>query len=141
MKHIVRLINSGLVGIGIGMTWLEIDILQNQFFKNGLETTISVKYFLFWLGSSFLIGIFFYFASLVFEHDNWSLKKQIFINFFICLSAWLSFCFFLNKVNYSGSALLKASVDFIIMYDLAYGIYFYHLWHEVKRINKKLKEI
>ncbi|MCT7750188.1 MAG: DUF3021 domain-containing protein, partial [Lactobacillus gasseri] len=22
MKHIVRLINSGLVGIGIGMTWL-----------------------------------------------------------------------------------------------------------------------
>ncbi len=76
MKHIVRLINSGLVGIGIGMTWLGIDILQNQFFKNGLETTISVKYFLFWLGSSFLIGIFFYFASLVFEHDNWSLKNK-----------------------------------------------------------------
>lgn len=141
MKHIVRLINSGLVGIGIGMTWLGIDILQNQFFKNGLETTISVKYFLFWLGSSFLIGIFFYFASLVFEHDNWSLRKQIFINFFICLGAWLSFYLFLNKFNYSGSALLKAIVDFIIMYALAYGIYFYHLWHEVKRINKKLKEI
>ena len=123
MKHIVRLINSGLVGIGIGMTWLGIDILQNQFFKNRLETTISVKYFLFWLGSSFLIGIFFYF------------------NFFICLGAWLSFCFFLNKFNYSGSALLEMIIDFVIMYALAYGIYFYHLWHEVKRINKKLKEI
>ena len=34
MKHIVRLINSGLVGIGIGMTWLGIDILQNQFLNN-----------------------------------------------------------------------------------------------------------
>lgn len=48
---------------------------------------------------------------------------------------------FLNKFNYSGSALLEMIIDFVIMYALAYGIYFYHLWHEVKRINKKLKEI
>lgn len=141
MKNIVRLINSGLIGIGIGMTWLGFDVLQSQFSKNGLETIISVKYFLFWLVASFLIGIFFYFASLIFEQDNWSLKKQIFINFFICLGAWLSFCLFLNKFNYSEAALLEAIVDFIIMYALAYGIYFYHLWHEVKQINKKLKEI
>ena len=141
MKHIVRLINSGLIGIGIGMTWLGFDVLQSQFSKNRLETTISVKYFLFCLVAAFLIGIFFYFASLVFDHDNWSLKKQIFINFFICLGAWLSFCLFLNKFNYSGSALLEAIIDFIIMYALAYGIYFYHLWHEIRPINKKLKEI
>ena len=141
MKHIVRLINSGLIGIGIGMTWLGFDVLQSQFSKNRLETTISVKYFLFWLVAAFLIGIFFYFASLVFDHDNRSLKKKIFINFFIFIGAWLSFCLFLNKFNYSGSALLEAIIDFIIMYALAYGIYFYHLWHEIRQINKKLKEI
>jgi len=42
--------------------------------------------------------------------------------------------------NDSWSLLMTTVISFIIMYTIAYGTYFFHLWHEVNQINKKLKK-
>lgn len=139
MKKLKQLLVSGLIGVGIGMTWLAVEILAMYHSENLAESTINVSTFLFWVVASFLIGIFFSLAGLVFNHDSWSLRKQIIINFFICLAAWLVFSFYLNGFNFAGMNLLLVIGEFVIMYAIAYGAYFNHLRSEVKQINEKLK--
>lgn len=140
MKHVRYMLNSGLIGIGIGMIWIAVDLLSSLDLKNLEIAKLSAVNFLFWLVASFLIGIFFYFAGWIFNNDSWSLRKQIVVNFFVCLIAWLLFNFIINDFKYSWSLLLTTIASFIIMYTIAYGSYFFHLWHEVNQINKKLKK-
>ena len=140
MKHVRYMLNSGLIGIGIGMIWIAVDLLSSLDLKNLEIAKLSAVNFLFWLVASFLIGIFFYFAGWIFNNDSWSLRKQIVVNFFVCLIAWLLFNFIINDFKYSWSLLLTTIASFIIMYTIAYGYYFFHLWHEVNQINKKLKK-
>ncbi|PIN31371.1 DUF3021 domain-containing protein, partial [Bifidobacterium animalis subsp. lactis BB-12] len=59
---------------------------------------------------------------------------------FVCLAAWLVFNFYLNSFDFVGMNLLLVIGEFIIMYTIAYGAYFYHLRTEVKQINEKLKK-
>ncbi|WP_276805227.1 DUF3021 domain-containing protein [Lactobacillus hominis] len=140
MRNVKNMLVSGLIGIGIGMVWVAADLFLSLNGKDVVAMKMSVLYFLFWLVTSFVIGIFFYFASLIFNKDSWSLRKQIIINFFICLSAWLLFNLTINNFNFSWHLFGAVIVDFIIMYAIAYGIYFWHLWHDVREINKKLKQ-
>ncbi|MDE6547041.1 MAG: DUF3021 domain-containing protein [Lactobacillus sp.] len=140
MRNIKNTLVSGLIGIGIGMIWVAADLLLSLNGKDIAAMKMSVLYFLFWLVTSFVIGIFFYFAGLIFNKDSWSLRKQIIINFFICLSTWLLFNLTINNFNFSWHLFGAVIVDFIIMYAIAYGIYFWHLWHDVREINKKLKQ-
>ena len=65
---------------------------------------------------------------------------QIVVNFFVCLVAWVLFNLIINSFSYSWSLLMTTVISFIIMYTIAYGTYFFHLWHEVNQINKKLKK-
>ena len=122
------------------MIWIAVDLLSSLDLKNLEIEKLSAVNFLFWLVASFLIGIFFYFAGWIFNNDSWSLRKQIVVNFFVCLIAWLLFNFIINDFKYSWSLLLTTIASFIIMYTIAYGSYFFHLWHEVNQINKKLKK-
>ncbi|WP_288646896.1 DUF3021 domain-containing protein [uncultured Lactobacillus sp.] len=140
MKHVRYMLNSGLIGIGIGMIWIAVDLLSSLDLKNLEIAKLSAVNFLFWLVASFLIGIFFYFAGWIFNNDSWSLRKQIVVNFFVCLIAWVLFNLIINSFSYSWSLLMTTVISFIIMYTIAYGTYFYHLWHEVNQINKKLKK-
>lgn len=140
MKHVRYMLNSGLIGIGIGMIWIAVDLLSSLDLKNLEIAKLSAVNFLFWLVASFLIGIFFYFAGWIFNNDSWSLRKQIVVNFFVCLIAWVLFNLIINSFSYSWSLLMTTVISFIIMYTIAYGTYFFHLWHEVNQINKKLKK-
>ena len=96
MKKVVQLLVSGLIGIGIGMTWIVVQILLQSSWNNLANSTLKISDFLFWILESFLIGIFFYLAGWIFNNDSWSLRKQIIINFFVCLTAWLVFNFFVD---------------------------------------------
>lgn len=140
MKHVKYLLNSGMIGIGIGMIWLAVEFFISPINHDLQTAELPVSYFLFWLVSSFMIGVFFYFVGWIFNNDNWSLRKQISVNFFVCLVAWLLFNLFLNNLHYSWHTLLMVIGNFIIMYAIAYGTYIYHLYADVKEINKKLKQ-
>ena len=140
MKHVRYMLDSGLMGIGIGMTWFAVDLLVSSNWKNLETAKLSAVNFLFWLIVSFLIGVFFYFAGWIFNNDSWSLRTQIVVNFFVCLVAWVLFNLIINSFSYSWSLLMTTVISFIIMYTIAYGTYFLHLWHEVNQINKKLKK-
>lgn len=140
MKHFKYLMNSGMIGIAVGMIWLAVDFFLSPINHDLHTEKIPVSYFFFWLIVSFMIGVFFNLAGWIFNNDNWSLRKQITINFFICLIAWLLFVWFLNNLQYTWSTLLVAFGNFIIMYAIAYGTYIYHLYVDVKKINKKLKQ-
>lgn len=140
MKKVVQLLVSGLIGIGIGMTWIVVQILLQSSWNNLANSTLKISDFLFWILESFLIGIFFYLAGWIFNNDNWSLRKQIIINFFVCLTAWLVFNFFVDGLTVMEKQLAIIIGNFILMYALAYGVYFFHLWNEVRQINIQLKK-
>ncbi|MGN1272859.1 MAG: DUF3021 domain-containing protein [Lactobacillus sp.] len=140
MKKVGQFLVSGLIGISIGMVWLAVEILMSVHFEDLKGSTISVSDFLFWVLASFLIGVFFSLARFVFEKDQWSLRKQIVINFFICLSAWLVFNFYLNGFQIAKMNFVAIIGEFIIMYAIAYGAYIFNLLNEVKQINEKLKK-
>lgn len=140
MKKIENILVSGLIGTGIGMIWMSVEILLVYSGKDLSKSNIAVPNFLFWVVTSFLIGIFFCLAGLVFNNDEWSLKKQIVINFFICLAAWLVFNFYLSDFRLTSMNFALVISEFLIMYVIAYGLYFYNLWNEIKEINAKLKQ-
>lgn len=140
MKKIGQLLVSGLVGIGIGMTWICVQILLQYSGNNLANSTLQISDFLLWVLASFLIGIFFCLAGWIFNNDNWSLRKQIIINFFVCLGAWLVFNFFVDGVAVMEKNWVIMIGNFILMYVIAYGVYFFHLWNEVKQINIQLKK-
>lgn len=68
------------------------------------------------------------------------IEKQIFINFFVCFVAWFLLNLLIDNFSISLKMVIRVTVDFIIMYAIAYGGYFLHLWNTVRRINAKLKE-
>lgn len=140
MKKIGQLLVSGLIGIGIGMAWIVVQILMEYSWKNLANSTLQLSEFLFWVLTSFLIGIFFALATWIFNNDNWSLRKQIIINFFVCLVAWLVFSFFVNGLTVMEKRWPLVIGNFIIMYAIAYGTYFFNLWNDVKQINAQLKK-
>ena len=65
---------------------------------------------------------------------------MIIINFFVCLTAWLVFNFFVDGLTVMEKQLAIIIGNFILMYALAYGVYFFHLWNEVRQINIQLKK-
>lgn len=140
MRKVEEFLVSGLIGIGIGMGWTTVQILTSVRFENLKGSTISAADFLFWVLASFLIGIFFSLARYVFDNEQWSLKKQIVINFFICLSAWMVFNFYLTGFQFAKMNLWVILGEFVIMYVLAYGAYIFNLLNEIKQINEKLKK-
>lgn len=140
MKKINESIISGLIGIGIGMIWFGVEVLFSLHGRNFASATVEVSNLIFWILASFIIGNFFYVASFVFSKDDWSLRKQIIVNFFVCLVAWLIFTFALNDFAFSWLLLIEAFGEFLLMYAIAYGAYLLHLFREVKEINNKLKE-
>ena len=131
---------SGLIGIGIGTIWMAMDFLFSLNGQNPATAKIYLKTFLFWTIISFLIGIFFYLASWIFNSEKWSLKKQIFINFFVCFVAWFLLNLLIDNFSISLKMVIRVKDYFINMYAIAYGVYFLHLWNTVRRINAKLKE-
>ncbi len=139
MRYVKNAVLSGSIGISIGMVWFAVELLLSLK-ENIFADTISTATFLFWLVVSFAIGLFFYFAGLIFSIDDWSLRKQIFINFFVCFSAYFLLCLATNNFDLSFELLIAVVGNFVIMYLLAYGIYFLHLWREVKQINEKLQQ-
>lgn len=122
MKHARYMLDSGLMGIGIGMTWFAVDLLFSSNWKNLETVKLSAVNFLFWLIVSFLIGVFFYFAGWTFNNDSWSLRTQIVVNFFVCLVAWVLFNLIINSFSYSWSLLMTTVISFIIMVH-------HCLWH------------
>lgn len=131
------LLLSGLIGTGIGMIWYACELVHDVGFQN---VNIESSNFLFWLLASFLIGLFFNLAGWIFSNDNWSLRKQIVINFFVCFTAWFLFEMAQYNFRLDGIAVIQVIISFLIMYFLAYGSYLLSLRHDIKQINQKLKE-
>ena len=55
MKNLKQLLVSGLIGVGIGMSWLAVEILGMYYSENLTKSTINVSTFLFWVLASFLM--------------------------------------------------------------------------------------
>lgn len=139
MRTFKNMVISGLVGIGIGMIWMAVDLVLSVNGQSIENAKMFVSSFLFWLVASFLIGVFFYLASWIFDKDQWSLRKQVVVNFFVCFAAWLLLNLYLNNWQFSWTLVFSAFASFVIMYVIAYGLYFWHLWKDVKKINQRLE--
>lgn len=132
MNRIKSIFISGLLGVSIGAIWYTINawMLTNH--------VISLSSLTFWLIAGFIIGLVFSLASLIFEIENWSLKKQIFVNFFVLLIAWIAFYAAFLDLQFDANTWLNMLITFIIMYVIAYGAYFLHLRNDIKQINRNL---
>ena len=144
MKRVETILASGLSGMGIGLTWYSIEILL-QTRANWKNIQIPFTSLVFWLSASFVIGIFFNLAGLIFEQTQWSLRKQIIVNFFVSYVAFFAFELLINDFNLFNNFDLSVHFffvvtgAFIVMYLIAYGLYFWQLYQDVKKINQKLK--
>ena len=139
MKRVESFLANGLVGIGIGMIWYLVEtVLQTG--ENWQHVQVPFTSLFFWLIATFVIGVFFNLAGLVFEQTQWSLRKQIIVNFFVCYIAYFAFELVINDFELSIHFFLVITGDFILMYLIAYGLYFLQLYQDVKQINHKLKE-
>lgn len=126
------------MGIGVGTIWYLITgLIQNNY---QLKGEINVANLTFWTIAAFFIGIAFNLTSFIFDKDNWSLKKQIIINFFVDYFAWLLFELAINSFYFSWHFLFEITIVFLVMYLIAYGSYFWQLYQDIKRINQKLKK-
>src|SRR5699024_1660366 len=105
------------------------------------SVTISGTEFAFWIVAAFVIGVFFYLAGLIFQKDNWSLRKQFVINFFVCFVAWTFFELMINNFSLFFSLFFGFVVIFVIMYVSAYGSYFFKLNRDISKNNQKLKQV
>ena len=141
MKYLRNILISGLIGIGIGMIWLLVELLFSMNSNNLHSVTISGTELAFWIVAAFVIGVFFYLAGLIFQKDNWSLRKQFVINFFICFVAWTFFELMINNFSLSFGLFFGIIVSFVIMYASAYGGYFFKLNRDISKINQKLKQV
>lgn len=139
MKRITSFLVSGMIGIGIGMVWYAVETMF-QIRGNWQNAQISFANLIFWLIATFAIGAFFNLAGLVFEQTQWSLRKQIIVNFFICYVAYFAFELVINDFSLSIKFFFVVTGAFILMYLIAYGLYFLQLYQDVKNINQKLKE-
>lgn len=86
------------------------------------------------------MGAFFNLTGLIFEQTQWSLRKQIIVNFFVSYVAFFAFELVINDLALSVHFFLVITGVFVLMYLLAYGLYFLQLLRDVKQINQKLKE-
>ncbi len=141
MKYLRNILISGLIGIGIGMIWLLVELLFSMNSNNLHSVTISGTELAFWIVAAFVIGAFFYLAGLIFQKDNWSLRKQFVINFFVCFVAWTFFELMINNFSLSFDLFFGIIVSFVIMYAIAYGGYFFKLNRDISKINQKLKQV
>lgn len=128
MRRIKDLLLGGLASIGVGTIWY---ILV----ANGKADYHSL---LFWTVAAFVIGIIFNIASLIFQIDKWSLKKQVAVNFFVLFAAWVIFNMLVLNFDLSLKNWIYISVSFIIMYAIGYGSYLFNLRKDIKQINQKL---
>ena len=140
MRYVKNAVLSGSIGISIGMVWFAVELLLSLK-ENIFADTISTATFLFWLVVSFAIGLFFYLAGLIFSIDDWSLRKQPSINFFVCFVAWTFFELMINNFSLSFGLFFGIVVSFVIMYAIAYGGYFFKLNRDISKINQKLKQV
>ncbi len=101
MKRVEAFLVSGMGGIGIGMTWYTVETLLQEG-TNWQHFQIPFTSLIFWLLASFAIGAFFNLAGVVFEQTQWSLRKQIIVNFFICYVAYFAFELAINDFPLSG---------------------------------------
>lgn len=126
------------MGIGVGTIWYLITgLIQNKW---QLKGEIDVADLAFWTVAAFFIGIAFNLTSFIFQIDNWSLRRQIIINFFVDYFAWLLFELAINSFYFSWQFLFEITLIFLIMYLIAYGQFLGQLYRDVKRINQKLKK-
>lgn len=139
LQDYLSLIMSGLLGIGIGTIWYILNILMQAHWQ--LKIDISLADLTFWTVAAFFIGVAFNLATYFFQRDDWSLKKQIAINFFVCYFAYFLFELAINSFAFSWLFLFEVTIAFLLMYFIAYGDYFWHLYRDVKRINKRLKKM
>ncbi|MCH3904522.1 MAG: DUF3021 domain-containing protein [Lactobacillus sp.] len=132
VKMLIGLLISGLIGIGIGVTW---NVCAWLYYA-GMNSQLTVGLLLKWVVISFGIGVFLSLAGLIFNWEKQPFRLRLILNFFLCLAAWLLLALMLN--NYQGHWLSKI-ISFVAMYGLAYGIYFWFQVQEVRKINDKLK--
>ncbi|MDF4143187.1 DUF3021 domain-containing protein [Lactobacillus kefiranofaciens] len=139
MKRVTSFLVSGMIGIGIGMVWYVVETML-QTGENWQHVQVSFTSLIFWLIATFAIGAFLNLAGLVFEQTQWSLRKQIIVNFFVCYIAYFAFELVINDFFLSIKFFLVVTGAFVLMYLIAYGLYFWQLYQDVKEINQKLKE-
>ena len=140
MKKLESGLMSGLIGIRIGTVWYIIASLIIYQGKNIDSVKLSLNNMIFGVISAFLIGLAFYLASYIFQIDKWSFRKQVGINFFVLLLAWILFSEAINGFGLTITEIGENSLIFILMYAIGYGSYFADLHRQIKEINQKLQK-
>ena len=139
MTKFLSYVVTGLCGVGIGALWFLVRFLMAT---TELHTTVTISLadVLLFVFISALIGVAFRLASLIFAKENWSLRKQIIVNFLVLFIPWTLYFFMVNNFVFSIKTLLSAIVQFIVMYAIGYVFYFVNLRRDINEINRKLKK-
>lgn len=132
------LLLSGLMGAGIGMIWFTAEAVYYDNYYHA--STVPTRLLLLYTPISFLIGVLFNLAFRIFNKTEWSLRKQLIVNFLVCYLGWLLLELIANSFQFNFYFFIQATWQFLLMYVLTVVIYFIDLRHDIKQINQKLRE-
>lgn len=137
-KFITRGVFTGIpIGVFIGQVVFAISLLAN-----GIDTfeTTTNQFFMQLLTSAF-IGFYCTGLSVVFSIDNWSLLKQVIVNFVFMIIVYFPTAYFIGWMPTDFMGRFYFTLNFIIVYIVIFNIFKYKIRYINKQINKQLNKI
>jgi len=87
-----------------------------------------------------IIGLLFSLGAAVFEIENWSLLKRTIINFFIYYLGFTPLAIIAGWFPINPYYLISFTITFILIYVIMWLVNVSVSRHQVKKINKRIKE-
>ncbi|EGA88455.1 hypothetical protein GPDM_15249 [Planococcus donghaensis MPA1U2] len=112
-------------------------ILTYTVILSGQETLDSGLFLRNSLGSM-VCGWFFAVSSLIFEHHNWSLRRQTVTHFFTVIVLYFVLAFGIGWVSFTVEGFLSILGTFVVFYLLFWSAFYFYFKNQAKKMNKEL---
>ncbi|ANU15215.1 hypothetical protein B481_1376 [Planococcus halocryophilus Or1] len=124
-----------IVGIFFG-AFLSI-VMTYTVILNGQETLDSGLFLQNSFGSM-LCGWFFAVSSLIFDHHNWSLRRQTVVHFITVIVLYFVLAFGIGWFPFTVEGFLLILVIFVVFYLLFWFAFYFYFKNQAQKMNKEL---
>lgn len=133
---IYKLFRRGMYGVAIGgvFTFAMLTILMFQ------KIQAPVNYLWKYMLASLIVGVFFGWASLIFDYDRWSPLQKTIIHFSISIVFYFSVALTMQWIPLTIKFITLSIIIFIIVYTI-YWLSFYIYFKRIEQsLNKDLQK-
>lgn len=129
---ISKLFRRGIYGIAYGalFTFIMLTIMMFQ------KTQVPVDDIWLHMTASLIIGIFFGWASIIFDYDKWSPLLKTIIHFSVSIIFYFTIAFSLKWIPLTKKIITLSVIVFIVIY----AVYWFSFYIYFKRVERSLNK-